>query len=683
MVENKLKDKISNETGSDSSKLAQADQFFRQLVDSVKDYAIFALDIQGRIVTWNAGAKRLKGYSSEEIIGKHISTFYTKEDRDREHYNDELRIATETEKYEEEGWRIRKNGSRFWANVIITKLTDQKGQHIGFSKVTRDLSERKAHEERLKDNEEKLRLMVQSVKDYAIFMLNRQGLVSSWNPGAQNLKGYTSEEIIGKHFREFYPEADKLAKKPESELEIATKEGRCEDTGWRIRKDGSRFCANVVISAMQNTKGELIGFTKVTRDLTVQREADEKLKQSYADLETTVRERTKELLAAKQVAENANITKSTFLANMSHEIRTPLGAIIGFADLIGTKEVTKTELDDYLAVVKRNSAQLLRIIDDILDLSKVEMGRMDIEHISFSLSEVIADMKSMLGLRARENSIGFEVEAETLLPEFVKSDPIRLRQILINVIGNAIKFTQKGEVKLSISFKNSLLQFTVKDTGRGITEEQAAKLFQPFTQADSATNRKFGGTGLGLSLTQGLCRAMGGEFFLKESALGKGSTFVALIKVEVPLDYKNNLNAKIGLAPKDFESDILKGMKILLIEDSLDNQQLIQIILNRMGAVVDIASDGLEGVAKAMNNTYDVVLMDIQMPYMDGMEAVRILRSRKYTTPVVALTAHAMKEQKSQAFAAGFTSFLSKPIKRQAMLELLRSIYLERASVQT
>jgi PAS domain S-box-containing protein len=273
-------------------------------------------------------------------------------------------------------------------------------------------------------------------------MLNPDGYISSWNAGAERNKLYKAHEIIGKHFREFYPEEDKLAKKPEYELEVAAETGRFEDTGWRIRKDGSKFWANVIISAIRNSQGTLVGFTKVTKDLTSQKEADEKLKASYAALEMTVQERTKELLQAKQAAENASIAKSTFLANMSHEIRTPLGAIMGFADLIGADDATKEDMKTYLSVVTRNSEQLLRIIDDILDLSKVEAGRMDIEHIQFSLPEVLADMSSILGMRARENSIRFELVADTPLPDFVISDPTRLRQIIINIVGNAIKFTQ-------------------------------------------------------------------------------------------------------------------------------------------------------------------------------------------------------------------------------------------------
>jgi CheY-like chemotaxis protein len=283
-------------------------------------------------------------------------------------------------------------------------------------------------------------------------------------------------------------------------------------------------------------------------------------------------------------------------------------------------------------------------------------------------------MASILGLRARENSIRFEMVADTPIPDYVVSDPTRLRQIIMNVVGNAIKFTKRGDVKLTVSFTGHQLQMMVKDTGRGISEAQVAKLFHPFVQADASTNRKFGGTGLGLVITKSLCQAMGGDFVLLESAIGKGSTFLASIVVEpVPESgFTTGLKRRFNtdLAFRD-DVDLLSGMKILVVEDSPDNQNLIKIILSKVGAKVDIASDGAEGIEKAMNGDYDVVLMDIQMPRMDGMEAVGILREKNYRKPVIALTAHAMKEHRAQALAVGFTDFLSKPIQRNAMMEML------------
>lgn len=383
-----------------------------------------------------------------------------------------------------------------------------------------------------------------------------------------------------------------------------------------------------------------------------------------------------EIEAARSLAEAASEAKSHFLANMSHEIRTPLGAIMGFADLALQSDGDKKEITNYLTVIERNSVQLLRIIDDILDLSKVEAGRVEIEEINFSLTEFIADFSSLLGFRARENGILFQIKAETDLPNVICSDPTRLRQILTNAVGNAIKFTSKGKVILHICFKNNILEFGVEDTGRGISIDQAQNLFQAFVQADASTTRKFGGTGLGLVLTKRLCQLMGGDYILERSEIGVGSKFAASIQVKVPnsaqLIAKENVKFENFNTPvMNMKSQQLKAVKVLLVEDSPDNQVLIRLILERQGVVLEMASDGFEGVNKALNNDYDVVLMDIQMPHMDGHEATQTLRAKGYQKPIVALTAHAMKEESLRAKKSGFTDFLSKPINRE---ELVRTV---------
>ncbi|HET7897356.1 MAG TPA: PAS domain S-box protein, partial [Flavisolibacter sp.] len=261
--------------------LRESEERYRLMVEGVKEYAIFMLDTTGHIVSWNDGAKRLKGYSANEIIGKHFSIFYTAEDLETKKPERELKIAIATGKYEEEGWRIKKNGSLFWANIVITALFNQHNQHIGFSKVTRDLTERKDSEENLRQSEERYRSLVEQLNDYGILMLDEKGRIVSWNEGAKRISGYTAEEIIGKYFSIFYLEEDLINGKPTHELKVAKATGKYEEEGWRLRKDGSRFWSSVVITAVYNAAGAHIGFSKVTRDLTERKEAERALRDSY------------------------------------------------------------------------------------------------------------------------------------------------------------------------------------------------------------------------------------------------------------------------------------------------------------------------------------------------------------------------------------------------------------------
>jgi PAS domain S-box-containing protein len=379
------------------------------------------------------------------------------------------------------------------------------------------------------------------------------------------------------------------------------------------------------------------------------------------------------LREAKERAEMANAAKSSFLANMSHEIRTPLGAIMGFVSLMREEGIDQQTLLDYVAVIERNSTQLMRIIDDILDLSKVEAGMMLIENIQFSLIELLSDFSSLMGFRAREKGINFELKARTKLPDIIVSDPTRIRQVLTNIVGNAIKFTEWGSVHLYISYSNDMIEFEVEDSGRGITEEQTKNLFQPFSQADVSTTRKFGGTGLGLVLTRRLSEAMGGNFALKKSEPGKGSLFSATIRVQ--LVKVTQMVQALGFASEAIRSISpqaqLQGAKILLVEDSPDNQALFSIFLSRAGAKTEIVSDGNQGYERALHGDYDLVLMDVQMPIMDGITAVKKLRAQGYKKPVIALTAHAMKEERIRCLDAGYTDFLSKPVQRIDLIDML------------
>jgi signal transduction histidine kinase len=378
---------------------------------------------------------------------------------------------------------------------------------------------------------------------------------------------------------------------------------------------------------------------------------------------------------AKEQAERANVSKTQFLANMSHEIRTPIGAILGFTDLLKNSANTPEENLEYMGIVERNSFQLLKLIDDILDLSKVESGSMTIERIEFSLTEMLADFVSIMKFKAHEKGIEFRFAFTTLVPEHICLDPVRLRQILTNIAGNAIKFTDQGYVELSVGYVQPHLIFSIKDTGIGIAKTQEARLLRPFSHADTSTPRMFGGTGLGLALSRRLAEALGGKVELLRTVEGKGSTFV--IEIEAPLLPNVRMVGKDTLQVTRSELSgtgpqrVLQGLRVLLTEDSPDNQKLIATYLQKEGANVQFANNGAEGVELALAQDFDVVVMDIQMPVLDGHGAAQQLRQVKYSKPLVALTAHAMKEERVRCFESGFTEFLTKPVDRSSLIEAL------------
>ncbi|HEX7421450.1 MAG TPA: PAS domain S-box protein, partial [Thermoanaerobaculia bacterium] len=348
---------MSPEITDRTPRSASRSEEFGLLVDAVEDYAIFLLSPEGNIRTWNTGAKRILGYEEKEVSGRHFSLFYRPEDVAADKPGHELKVATREGRVEDQGWRIRKDGTRFWANTVITVLRDEAGQVRGFAKVTRDVTEQRAAIERLRQSAEIFQLLVSSVRDYAIFMLDPTGRVVTWNAGAQNLKGYTPEEIIGRHFSAFYGQEDIDDHKPERELELARKNGSVEDEGWRLRKDGTRFWANVVITAVRDGHGELRGFAKVTRDITERRRSEETqralLEQREARLVAEQERMSAE--ASFRVAEGANRAKDEFLMTLSHELRTPMTAILGWSRLLPTMPANDPLIRDAISSIAMNA----------------------------------------------------------------------------------------------------------------------------------------------------------------------------------------------------------------------------------------------------------------------------------------------------------------------------------------
>lgn len=372
-----------------------------------------------------------------------------------------------------------------------------------------------------------------------------------------------------------------------------------------------------------------------------------------------------ELQAAKDAAEASNRSKSNFLANMSHEIRTPLGAMVGFSELLQQEGTSVEERSEYIEIIRRNSLALARLIDDILDLSKVEAERLDLENLEFNPQELVQDVVDLLSSRAHEKNIYMDVEMRGDFPHRVIGDPMRLRQILVNVIGNALKFTDNGGISIGHEMDSESHEWRifVKDTGIGIGPDHQMHLFQPFMQGDSSMTRKFGGTGLGLALSRRLARLMGGDLELLESTPQLGSTFKITAKLQMLPGAEGQ-----PIAVADVQ-DLLKGLKLLLIEDARDNQLLIKVLLEKSGASVDLAENGLEGARKAIAGHYDLVLVDIQMPVLDGYGATRWLRQNHFMKPIVAISAHAMRGERERCLEIGCNDYLVKPVDRVVLVK--------------
>ncbi len=417
----------------------------------------------------------------------------------------------------------------------------------------------------------------------------------------------------------------------------------------------------------------------------LRRELKEAEQSRYEALEKEVQQRTRDLEEARAEAEAASFTKSAFLANMSHEIRTPMTAILGFTDLLREESLRPDDQTNYLDTIRRNGNHLLSIINDILDLSKIESGKMTIERLDTSVYQIVSDVMSLMRVRAKGKGIKLEAEYAFPIPATVKTDAIRLRQVLVNLVGNAIKFTEEGGVRLVVRYRPepAVISFEVVDTGIGLSQEQIDKLFKPFSQADDSMTRRFGGTGLGLTISKRFAELLGGDITI-DSTFGEGSTFLLTID---PGDMSNvpvltNMSEAMQTVKEEPEVSVdqkeakaLKG-RVLLAEDGPDNQRLISFVLRKAGLEVDIANNGEEAIkaieaCRGSDNPYRLILMDMQMPIMDGYTATRHLREIGETLPIIALTAHTMSGDREKCMEAGCTEFASKPIQKAGLLKMV------------
>jgi len=640
------------------------------------NFSSIATDAKGVIQIFNVGAERMLGYTAAEVMNK-ITPADISDPQELVARAMALSIelaATITPGFEALVFKasrgiediyeltyIRKDGSRFPAVVSVTALRDAQDAIIGYLLIGTDNTARKLVEaeqrkldQRLRDQQFYTRSLIESNID-ALMTTDPAGIITDVNKQMEALTGCTRDELIGAPFKGYFTDPERA----EAAIKRVLSERKVTDYELTAcARDGKQTVVSYNATTFYDRDRTLQGVFAAARDVTERKRVEAELQQ------------------AKAMAETASQTKSDFLASMSHEIRTPMNAIIGIADLLA-KTPLSPEQDKYVQIFRRAGDNLLHLINDILDLSKVEASQLELERTRFSLDDLLGKVIEMVAGRAEEKRLALVCEIAPEVPRNLIGDPTRLRQVLLNLLGNALKFTECGEVALRVTggedpSHSGVLRFTISDTGIGIPDEKLCAVFERFTQADSSTTRRYGGTGLGLTISKRLVELMGGRISV-ESGLGKGSIFSFAVPLGVWAGATRRATAPVGVGPEL----PLPKLRILLVEDSPDNRTITVAYLRDTPYRVDIAENGAIALEKFTTGEYDLVLMDRQMPVMDGLAATRAIREweqaiHRPPTPIIALTASALKGDQEKFVAAGCTAYLTKPIKQDVLLHAIK-----------
>lgn len=779
--------------------LRQSEERFRLMIEQVEDRAIIMLDPDGHIATWNTGAERVKGYSAEEIIGRHVSCFYTDEDVAAQKPDTLLHLARTVGHVSDESWRVRKDRSLFWAEVVLTALRDEEGILLGFSKITRDLTERRRAEDALRESEEQFRSAMEN-SAIGMSIVSLEGRYMKVNRAVCEILGYSEEELLNLDFQSITNPDDCLN---DREMQLSMLEGKTT-TGQTekryVHKDGHTVWALVNVSLVRDSAGQPRFFITQVQDITAQKQATEharlatqrmqlatqagrigiwevdvpsgrttwdeqmyeiygltpnpsdtsmekgnrsmhpddraKIAAAFSEVlikgerksrgieyriyhggtgelrfihskATTLRdeagvphrvigicwdvteERRREEALSKALAQEKELVrqaqagehaKGEFLAVMSHEIRTPINGILGFAEILSRSPDIPTEGRDYAQTILDSSETLLRILDDVLDFSRLEAGRLSIEKTPLSPRRLVQEIGALLAPSAREKglSLGFDLDENT--PPSFNGDPARLRQILLNLGVNAIKFTASGSVTFGL--RNSatpagepFLDFFVRDTGLGIAADRLDKIFEPFVQADSSTSRRYGGTGLGLTISRRLARLMGGDLVVS-STIGQGTEFRVRLPRHTNEETPRRRDDDDTGEALDESFATRHPLTILVVDDDRVNLKLMLTMIRKFGYQPVSATNGSEAVEVYQKIHPDCILMDLQMPGMDGIDATIHIRRAEKTLGIpgpfiFALTANTVPADRARCFEAGMNDYLNKPVRRAALARIL------------
>jgi PAS domain S-box-containing protein len=626
---------------------------FQLLVNAVKDYAIYMLDPCGVVSSWNSGAERFKGYKADEIIGQHFSRFYTEEDRQAGVPQEALATALAEGKYETEGWRVRKDNSRFWASVVIDPIHDEDGNLFGFAKITRDITERKAAEEALRQSEEQFRLLVQGVTDYAIFMLDPTGHVTSWNSGAQRMKGYAAAEIIGQHFSRFYTDEDRAADVPLRALQTAERDGRFETEGFRVRKDGSHFWASVVIDAIHDENGKLIGFGKVTRDITERRQTQMAL------------EDAREALFQSQKMEAVG----QLTGGVAHDFNNLLQAISGSLEVVERRLAAgRVDVDQHVAAARTAMDRATALTQRLLAFAR----RQPLKPEYTNLNALVSEMQDLI-----RKSVGEAVQVDLRLgPELwpIWADAHQVESALLNLAINARDAMPTGG-RLTVASSNMHLDATdvasepgvqpgdyvmlaVTDTGTGMPPNVLARAFEPFF-----TTKPVGqGTGLGLSQLYGFVRQSGGYVHI-DSEVGRGTS----VKLYLPRHHGAEEKKTVPEMPPQPPLQAPGPGTILVVEDEAIVRMLLVDALEEQGYTVLEAEDGNAalGIVASLERI-DLLATDVGLPGINGRQLAEMARSLRPNLKVLFLTGYAYDAALEKEVLGPNTELLGKPVAIEA-----------------
>jgi PAS domain S-box-containing protein len=546
------------------------EQRLRLLLDGLTEHAVFLIDLSGRIASWNTGVRRLLFYEEAEFIGLPFAALFTPEDVAQGRPAQELERALTTGRSDDKRQHVRRDGSRFHADGVVSVMRDAVGSALAFSKVMHDVTAQHEASEALRVSEQQYRLLVESVSDHAIFMLDVAGRVVSWTPAAERLLGYRADDIIGQPFTLFFTPEDRQRGLPEQEMRMAEATGRAEAEGWRVRQDGSRFWGDEMMSPIRGVSGDLEGFAKVVRDLTDRQRAELEREQLYTQ------------------AKEANRLKDEFLGTVSHELRTPLNAILGWTHLLETGEM---KLDEprrrrAIATIRRNAETQAQLVDDLLDVSRIISGKMRLEIQPTNLRQVLANAVESLHPAAEARGITLEID-EHDGEALVAADPDRLQQIVWNLLSNAIKFTPSGgRVCVEVRVSTRGTDIIVEDTGIGIAPEVLPFIFDRFRQADSSTRRSHGGVGLGLAIVRHLVELHGGSVDAISRGPGRGTTFTVRLPIGA-VTQPRAASPRAG-APQPATRDLprLNDVRVMLVDDDTETREVLTMVLNESGAQV-------------------------------------------------------------------------------------------------